>query len=79
MLSHFSLDSVEGGQRMETAKYKTIENSKFLSNRHPFNSKFIGGVDITFELWMVAQLSRFKFSTLTAEPTDRRRGGHPQH
>jgi hypothetical protein len=59
VLSHFSLDSAEGGQRIEIAKYKRIENSKFLSDRHTFNSKFIGGdcgVDVTFALWTVAPL-----------------------
>jgi hypothetical protein len=52
VLSHFSLDSAEGGQRIEIAKYKKIENSKFLSDRHPFNipSLLVGTVGLTLRL-----------------------------
>jgi hypothetical protein len=67
VLSQFSLDSAEGGQRIEIAKYKKIENSNFLSDRHPFNipSLLVGTVGLTlrlnFEGWLNSQ--GFRFST----------------
>jgi hypothetical protein len=78
VLSQFSLDSAEGGQRIEIAKYKKIENSKFLSDRHPFNipSLLVGTVGLTlrlnFEEWLNSQGSGFQLRP--AELTDRRRG-----
>jgi hypothetical protein len=52
VFGHISLDSAKGGQRIEIAKYKKIENSKFLSDHHPFNipSLLVGTVGLTLRL-----------------------------